>query len=238
MTGEAESQQAGTDTGVIRGIAGVVAANTSLVIAILVYMGWAYEASLYGYFHLSPIDLGSGIIEYLLRSLALFNPVIVILAVALIAVLATSGQVVAAARVHWPRARAVASSIAGALPAGLREAGRRPRQAARRAAPTTWAGRVLSRLLSGTSRSWSGLLRSPQAAQAVIGVALTGAALILAAVAGYIQVSTYLLLALLATGPLLLTRPHRQARRGRLPYVLATVVTAVTALWAEDFLAV
>ncbi len=64
----------------------MVVANSSLVIAGLVYMGWSYTNALWGYFHISPLDLGVGVVEYVLRSLSLFSPAIVIAAVALIAV--------------------------------------------------------------------------------------------------------------------------------------------------------
>jgi hypothetical protein len=56
-----------------------------LLIAVLVYMGWAYDNALYGYFHLSPLDLNISIVEYMLRSLDLFSTTIVIVAVAIIA---------------------------------------------------------------------------------------------------------------------------------------------------------
>jgi hypothetical protein len=69
-----------------RGIAGQIVANTSLLIAVLVYMGWAYDDALYGYFHIRPLDLDVSIVEYMLRSLALFSTTIIIAAVALIAV--------------------------------------------------------------------------------------------------------------------------------------------------------
>jgi len=58
----------------------------SLLIAFLVYMGWAYDDALYGYFHIRPLDLDVSIVEYMLRSLALFSTTIIIAAVALIAV--------------------------------------------------------------------------------------------------------------------------------------------------------
>ncbi len=70
------------------GIAGLVVANSSLLLAALVYMGWAYADGLWGYFHLSPLDLGVGVVEYTLRSLVLFSPEIVIVAVLFIAVTA------------------------------------------------------------------------------------------------------------------------------------------------------
>jgi hypothetical protein len=70
------------------GIAGLVVANSSLLIAVLVYMGWAYLNAMWGYFHLDPLDLGVGVVEYMLRGLDLFSPAIVIFAVAFIAVTA------------------------------------------------------------------------------------------------------------------------------------------------------
>jgi hypothetical protein len=71
-----------------RGIAAQVVANTSLLIAVLVYMGWAYDNALYGYFRLSPLDLDIGIVEYMLRSLSLFSSGLVIVAVVIVAVTA------------------------------------------------------------------------------------------------------------------------------------------------------
>ena len=70
------------------GIAGLVVTNSSLLVAVLVYMGWAYTDALWGYFHLNPIDLGVGVVEYMLRGLDLFSPALVILAVLFIAVTA------------------------------------------------------------------------------------------------------------------------------------------------------
>lgn len=70
------------------GIAQLVVANSSVLLAALVYMGWAYTDGLWGYFHLSPLDLGVGLVEYMLRSLVLFSPAIVIVAVLVIALTA------------------------------------------------------------------------------------------------------------------------------------------------------
>jgi hypothetical protein len=70
------------------GIAGLVVANSSLLLAALVYMGSAYTDALWGYFHLNPLDLGVGVVEYVLRSLVLFSPEIVIVTVLFIAVTA------------------------------------------------------------------------------------------------------------------------------------------------------
>jgi hypothetical protein len=79
-----------TDLGPVSaaGIAGLVVANSSLLIAVLVYMGWAYTNAMWGYFHLNPLDLGVGVVEYMLRGLDLFSSSLVIFAVAFIAVTA------------------------------------------------------------------------------------------------------------------------------------------------------
>ena len=70
------------------GIAQLVVADSSVLLAALVYMGWAYTDGLWEYFHLSPLDLGVGVVEYMLRSLALFSPAIVVVAVLVIALTA------------------------------------------------------------------------------------------------------------------------------------------------------
>jgi hypothetical protein len=59
-----------------------------LLIAVLVYMGWAYTQAFFGYFHLDPLGLGLGIVEFMLVSLSLFSPKLVIAAVILIFVTA------------------------------------------------------------------------------------------------------------------------------------------------------
>jgi hypothetical protein len=61
---------------------------------------------------------------------------------------------------------------------------------------------------------------------------LTAGALALAVIAQYTLVPTYLLLGLLAAGPLLLTRALRIGRRGLFPYTLAVVTTAACIVWA------
>jgi hypothetical protein len=190
-------------------------------------MGWAYESAVFGYFHLSPIELGVGIPEYLLSCINLFNPLIVIATVAIIAVLATSGRTAALATAAAPRVRAAIAVFA------RRAAKRAAGKAAGRLPGMPQLRRLLSRAMPHASRFW----RSPRAAQAALGIMLTSAALILAGVAGYVRISTYLLLALLAVGPLLLTRPRRQDRSGRLPYVLAIIIAVVAALWAGSLYA-
>ena len=187
----------------MRGIAAQIVANTSLLIAVLVYMGWAYDDAFYGYFHLNPLELNISIVEYILRSLDLFSPTIIIVAVALIAAGAVRSWGLSKTKIARLVARAAATRIS-AIPAfrGLVSADAAERSRARQV------------MLIG------------------IGAAVTLAALALYWIANYASVSTYLFLWLLAGGVLLLTWPARADRRGRFPYAMAIMVTAVCALWA------
>jgi hypothetical protein len=190
-----------------RGIAGQVVANTSLLVAVLVYMGWAYDDALYGYFHLSPLDLDVGIVEYMLRSLSLFSPDLVLVAAVIAAVAAVRTRGLA----RTMSARAIASKAAARLS---------------KIPPL--------RLLvpaAGTVHP------HPGDVLVAAGAAMTAIALCLAWAASYIAISTYLILALLGSGPLLLTWPDRVERHGRFPYSLAIVITAICALWATSLYA-
>jgi hypothetical protein len=191
-----------------RGIAGQIVANTSLLIAVLVYMGWAYDDALYGYFHLSPLDLNISIVEYMLRSLDLFSTAIIFVAVAIIA--AATIRTWGLGKTRFARqAEHEAATRMSALPA------------LRRLASTDAAERSRARqvLLIGT------------------GAAVTLTALALAWIANYVHISTYLFLFLLGGGVLLLTWPTHADRRGRFPYAMAIVVAAVCALWAASLYA-
>jgi hypothetical protein len=187
----------------LRGIAGQVAANVSLMIAVLVYMGWAYDDALLGYFHVSPLDLNVGIIEYMLRSLTLFRPTIVIGAVILISITATYTWGLGWAK--WVK------------------------RLAEKAMARPSVNNTLRRLNLKVDFSRQ---QDRQRALIAAGATVTATALLLAWIASYVQINTYILLALLASGPLLLTWPSRSHRRGRFPYSLAIVVAAVCALWA------
>jgi hypothetical protein len=197
-------------------IAGLIAANTSLLVAVLVYMGWAYDNAYYGHFHLSPLDLGAGISEYLLRSLNLFSQDLVFAALIIIIVAAARTWSVDAASLAQPARRGLdaATSLLCRIP-------------------------VLRRLTTGMP----GRLPLPkkthpphQIAIAAGGV-ITAAALLLAWIASSAPVSTYWVLALLSAGPLLLTWPNRGKPHGLFPYAMAIVVAAVCALWATSLYA-
>lgn len=201
MSGEGD--QGSVPPSAARGIAGPIAANTSLLIAVLVYMGWAYYSAFLGYFHLSPLNLDVGIVEYMLRSLSLFSPVLVIAAVVVVAVTAVRTWRLSH-RTFVLEVAGKAIACMSAVPA-LRKLV--PAGDAKPAHP----GR---QLLIGA------------------GAAVTVIALIMTWAASYIPISTYLILALLGGGPLLLSWPTREERHGRFPYALAVVITAVCALWA------
>ena len=191
-----------------RGIAGQVVANTSLLVAVLVYMGWAYEDALYGYFHLSPLSLDVNLVEYMLRSLRLFSPDLVIAAAVIAALAAVRAWDLGRTRfmaLAADRAMARISAVPGVR--GL--------------VPAADAGQP----------------RTGRLVLITAGSAVTAAALVLALSASHIPVSTYVVLALLGGGPLLLTWPTRDQRHGRFPYSLALVVAAVCALWAASLYA-
>lgn len=206
MSGELDPGQAPPSPA--RGIAGQVVANTSLLIAVLVYMGWAWDDAFYGYFHISPIDLNVGIVEYMLRSLALFSTGLVVAAVGVIVVTAVRA---------WDLGRTrFGRLVADQAPAriSLIHAFR----------PTVLTG--------NDEQSHVGRLLLIGA-----GSAITAAALVLVWRISLIPVNTYVLLALLGCGPLLLTWPTRTEPHGRFPYSLAIVVAAVCALWAASLYA-
>lgn len=173
-------------------------------------MGWAYEDALYGYFRVRPLDLDVGIVEYVLRSLSLFSPVLVFAAAALIAVTAV-------------RAWGLDVTKFGTL-AGHRVIAHVPRAAG------------LQRLASASGAYQP---RTGRAMLIGLGVAMTVTAAVLAwiATAGYFHPSTYLVLILLGGGLLIMTWPTRMDRHGRFPYALAIVVAAVCGLWAASLYA-
>jgi hypothetical protein len=70
-----------------------------------------------------------------------------------------------------------------------------------------------------------------------LGIATAAAGLVLYAIADYVPVSTYVVLSLLALGPLLLTWTLRATRQGRVLYALAVAVFIVCALWAGSLYA-
>ena len=191
-----------------RGIAGQIVANTSLLIAVLVYMGWAYDNALYGFFHLNPLDLNIGIVEYMLRSLDLFSTAIIIIAVLIIAVTTIRAWGLGKTR-FAQQAVSVAAARMSAVPVF------------RRLAPANAAEQ---------SRAWRVLLIGT-------GAVVTLTALVLYRIANHVYINTYLFLSLLGGGVLLLTWPTRANRHGRFPYAMAIVVAAVCALWAASLYA-
>lgn len=189
----------------VRGIATLLAANSSLLVAGLVYMGWAYLDALWGYFHLSPLSLGVGVVEYLLRSLGLFSPIIVIAAMLFITVTSVLAWDLNLA----PKVRA----------------GKEPEDVSGGHDAVASPDLIIQR--------W----RDPRRLITSAGMIITAAGLTLCWMAGRTGISTYLLLALFFTGPILLTWPSRMHRHGGVQYSLAVVVSAVCFLWAGSLYA-
>lgn len=59
-------------------LAGMLAANASLAVAVLFYMGWSSTNAIYAYFNVNPLDLDLSVTEYVLRSSALLSSVLVL----------------------------------------------------------------------------------------------------------------------------------------------------------------
>jgi hypothetical protein len=204
---------AGTETTSVRGLIGLIAANISLIVAVMVYMGWAYESAFFSYFHLSALELGLSVQDYLLVSLNLFQPTIVVAVVVItvVAVVATkSADLVKAVT-------AMINLVAVHVRADSR---------------LSWLDDVIP---PGTLSSLSKAKKRGPTARAIqlgLGAGTTAAAVALYEVAGHIAVSTYLVLVLLALGPLLLTWGMRGTRQGRVPYAMAIAIFIVCTLWA------
>jgi len=152
----------------------------------------------------------------------LFSPDIVIGAVILTAIVSLRGRV---------GLGTVIAAIAGVFATGPfqpRPVGQaspeadRPRAARPRlAVPGQHAGRLTHRPRTRTLMAGAGGLLT------IIGLALYWNAT-------QVKISTFLVLAVLGAGPLLLTWPARAERRGRGPYAFALVIAAICALWAAS----
>lgn len=199
--GDRSPQQAGVSSNSpILGMTGFIVANSSLIVAVLVYLGWVNEDAYYGYFNLHPIDLGASVLEYLLSSADMFNPIFVILAAS-------------ATAIFW----AIGGS--GAL-----------------AETYTSAFRVTAKPLPEFIRHRINHLEKPQSLQVVIGFGATATAVALVMVDHRFSVSIYVLLALFASGPLLMARA-RDARRTRPTYIFAIFVAGGSLIWAGSIYA-
>jgi hypothetical protein len=209
----------------------VVVANTSLLIAVLVYMGWAYYNAFFAYFHVDVLYLGIGVIEYMLVSLNLFSTKLVIAATVLI--------LLTVPRTWNLDPRKLARRLDRRLEPETDQAQRIPVGDPSRTLPHSRAdGRK-----SAVTSFWrlaslsSAQVRTGRPLPVVAGAIATVTGIALALLASYYQINTYLVLGLLACGPLLLAWPTRTDHRGRLPYSLAIIVAAVCALWVASLYA-
>jgi hypothetical protein len=229
-----QASSGGESSSPARSIVGLVVANTSLIAAILIYMGWSYDNAMYGEFHLSPLDLGLGPQDYALRSLSLFSPVIVIVAVLFILVIAVrSGELDEAGK-------AVRSLLLRARRALLSTTTEADGDGDGRPSADTAPAAARPAFAEGAEQPPVGKQTGPTVTQSALprnlaigaGISATIIGLALSWIATRANVSTFLVLALLGGGPLLLTWPARARRQGRVPYALALVIAAVCALWA------
>lgn len=206
MSDQADS--ASVQPSAARGIAGQIVANASLLIAFLVYMGWAYNAAFYGYFHVNPFFLDIGVIEYMIVSLSLFSTALVI-AIAILIIVSVSRTW----HLDWKKLAQLACD-----------------KASSRILPHHFLGLLIPK----------GSADSPHVGRRLLirgGAIATIIALVLALIARYVHINTYVVLILMGVGPLMLTRPTRADRYGRFPYVLAIILAAVCALWAASLYA-
>ncbi|MCM2387642.1 hypothetical protein [Streptomyces albipurpureus] len=70
----------------------IVAAQASIIAALMFYMGVIYTSAYYGHFHLSPFNLGFGFAEFVLQSLNLMTFPVLVGAVVLLIAVAISGH--------------------------------------------------------------------------------------------------------------------------------------------------
>ena len=172
-----------------RSIVGLVVGSSSLILAILIYMGWAFDSAFYSHFHLDPLQLGFGSQEYVLRSLSLFSPRIVIVVVALILIVSarTGGELRAGVKAiaYRPVRRAREWLLSASPPVGRGDDGH---PSAVSADPTT-RNRQAERPVD-QPRPTKTVLVSAGAVLTVIAVALYWGAF-------YIRINTFLVLCLL-----------------------------------------
>jgi hypothetical protein len=206
---------------------GLVVGSSSLIVAVLIYMGWAYDSAYLGHFHLDPLQLGFDPLDYTLRSLSLFSPYIVLAAIGFILLasfrawreVATAIRAIARgplrAAFHWVLATvwagwAVDGDGSGGPPASRADPAAEEAHAEQPRRRPRWA----TPLLAGA------------------GIMLTLGAVALYWGAFHASINTYAVLGALGGTPLLLTWPARADRLGRAPYALAIVIAAICALWA------
>lgn len=206
------------------GPVGSIARNLSLIAAVAIYLGWAWDSAFYGYFNLGPIQLGTSPFAYMLSSLHVFRPVTFVTAVVAIVGITL-----------WTRS----SDLLSGARTLTGEIARILRTSSCLRSLNMWLGRLnqvippaIKKKLPDMKYWWK-----PKGMQAGLGSAITVTALILYKVTERMAVSTnltYLVIALMALGPLLLTSAFRSDPRGRVPYSLAVVVSIVCGVWAAS----
>jgi hypothetical protein len=211
MSGKAEaSEKPGNPSGEgsDKGFVALVIGNATLLTAVFIYMGWAYENSLLEHFQVSAFSLGIGNVEWVLKGLVpLFGSSYVVFAAALIVV----GLTLALRGVPslWPYVREPATGLARHAVSVVsgRAVGTRQMDAFGRAAGKHWMIVFGSLIVAVT-----------------VPLAWTGQATDSPGV-------FWLLLALVGTGALITAWPAQHGGLGAFTYALAIVVAAICTLW-------
>lgn len=196
-------------------IARVIAANTSVLIAALVCMGWAYQNAEYTYFHLNPLELNVSVVEYMLYTLNFLRPSLFITA----AVAVACGAGFAA----FPELRGWFGLRRRRAPAAKGAKGDRVGQDRLEARPEEAPAGPRLRLRPG---NWPWPLPPLATAGLVITV---GFVICYFADAPF---SDYVYLAGFGIGPLLFTWSYRSLSRGRFAYATAVMIAAACAVYA------
>jgi hypothetical protein len=101
------------------GLAAQVIGNASLVTAALVYMGWAYEAALLGYFHISALSFNLSVLQYVLKSTPFFfHPAIILGAVMVVIIIVVVGPILGRL-IRLPRNSGISRILRSDLAMGL-----------------------------------------------------------------------------------------------------------------------
>lgn len=201
------------DRSTVLSAAGMVAGNGIVVTAVTIYMGWAYSEAFFGYFGLSPLDLGLSPVEYGLRGAGLVRQNL-LLVLALVLVIA-----VVIERAEHPARRARSSDRTGRQPAWPKRPW--PTRIKATAADTLatvggWVARARGGVLEHAIGSGAFLLA------AALGVGVLGDATL---------TRTYVTLGLVIAGVLLLTAPGESGKHLRVR-PLAVVIAFGCSVWA------
>ena len=191
-----------------------MAANTSLLVAIMVYVGWIYDRAYYGYFNISPL-LNAGVLDYMLHSVSVVSP----------GLIAVVGSVVLTLVI-------IVRFVGAGLPKTLQGASQ-----------SSWIGRLIFKVeppplpIVGRRSPAPPRVQVRHGVLVLIGVLSTAIGIYVylinqPQIGSPLGIHLYLLVILLGGGPLLATWATRTGRHGRFLYAVAIALAAVCVIWA------